>query len=176
MKGPRTKPTTSEAFESFMATGELGAFGELRYAYASKSPSGKTLVLTVWTDSAFNLRDMVADDGKDCPGNDFAEVPRVPNSTRVMSARADGMPYGVNVYKTTDAPKQTLEYFDREMKAQGWFTYDPEMTEAEHKGLGRAYMKNAVVITLGTSVQTEGNFIAVGLAGVAADDKKLGRR
>jgi hypothetical protein len=36
-------------------------------------------------------------------------------------------------------------------------------------------MKNAVVVTLGTSVQTEGNFVAVGLAGVAADDK-LGRR
>ncbi len=175
VKGPKTKPTTGEAFQSFMSTGDLGAFGELRYAYASKGPSGKTLVLTVWTDSAFNLRDMVPEDGQDSPGEDFPEVPRVPNSTRVMAAKADGMPYGVNVYKTADSPSKTFDFFDREMKSKGWFAYDPEMTEAEHKGQGRAYMKDAVVITLGTSVQPEGNFVAVGLAGVPADEK-LGHR
>ncbi|MBX3263056.1 MAG: hypothetical protein KIS78_07240 [Labilithrix sp.] len=175
VKGPKTKPTTGEAFQSFMTTGELGAIGELRYAYASKGPSGKTLVLTVWTDSAFNLRDMVPEDGQDAAGEDFAEVPRVPNATRIMAAKADGMPYGVNVYKTTDAPAKTFEFFDREMKRAGWFAYDPEMTEAEDHGQGRAYMKDAVVVTLGTSVQPEGNFVAVGLAGVAADDK-LGHR
>jgi hypothetical protein len=171
VKGPKTKSTTAAAFESFMTTGELGAFGELRYTYTSKAPSGKTLVLTVWTDSQFNLRDMIGDGDKDVPGEDFAEVPRVPNSIRVISARAAEMPYGVNVYKSTDSPNKTLEYFDVEMKKAGWFTYDPQMTEAEHKGLGRAYMKNAVVVTLGTSRQAEGNFVAVGLAGVAADTK-----
>jgi hypothetical protein len=174
VKGPNTKPTTAEAVASFVSTGELGAFGELRYAYASKAPSGNTLVLTVWTDSTFNLRDMIPEDGHDCAGEDFAEVPRLPSSIRVMSAKAAGMPYGVNVYKTAEAPAKALEYFDREMKSAGWFTYDPEMTETEHKGLGRAYMKNAVVVTLGTSVEPEGTFIAVGLGGVAADDK-LGR-
>lgn len=175
VKGPKTKPTTDEAFQSFMATGDLGAFGELRYAYASKGPSGKTLVLTVWTDSTFNLRDMVPEDGQDSPGEDFPELPRVPNATRIMSAKADGMPYGINVYKTADAPSKTLDFFDREMKSGGWFAYDPEMTEAEHKGQGRAYMKDAVVVTLGISSQSEGNFVAVGLAGVTADDK-LGHR
>lgn len=174
-KGSKSKATTTEAFESFMATGELGAFGELRYAYASKAPSGKTLVLTAWTDSKFNLRDMVPEDGEDAPGEDFAEIPRVPSSIRIMSAKAADMPYGVNVYRTTNSPTKTLEYFDGEMKKAGWFTYDPEMTEEEHKGLGRAYMKNAVVVTLGTSVQPDGNYVAVGLSGVAADDK-LGRR
>jgi hypothetical protein len=175
VKGPRSKSTTKEAFESFMATGELGAFGELRFAYANKGPSGKTLVLTAWTDSAFNLRDMMPEDGQDAPGEDFPEIPRVPSSTRVMSAKAAGTPYAVNVYKTTDAPAKTLEFFDKEMKARGWFTYDPEMNEAEDKGLGRAYMKNAVVLTVGTSKQDDGNFVALGLAGVSADDR-LGRR
>jgi hypothetical protein len=175
VKGTKTKPTTAEAFESFMATGELGAFGELRYAYASKAPSGKTLVLTAWTDSAFNLRDMVPEEGKDAAGEDFAEIPRLPGATRVMSAKAADMPYGVNVYKTADKPSRALEYYDREMKAAGWFTYDPEMNEHEDKGLGRAYMKNAVVLTVGTSVQDDGTYLALGLAGVAADEK-LGRR
>ncbi len=171
VKGPKTKATTKDAFASFMSTGELGAIGELRYAYVSKAPSGKTLVLTVWTDSTFNLRDMIPEEGKDAPGEDFAEVPRLPGSSRVMSARAANMPYGVNVYKTNDAPTKALEFYDREMKAAGWFTYDPEMSEGEDKGLGRAYMKNAVVVTLGTSKLPEGNFIAVGLSGVAPEDR-----
>lgn len=170
VKGSETKSTTGEAFESFMATGELGAFGEFRYAYASQDANGKTLVLTAWTDSKFNLRDMVPDDGEDAPGDDFPEVPRVPSSIRVMSAKAADMPYGVNVYRTTNSPVKTLEYFDQRMKATGWFAYDPEMTEAKHHGLGRAYMKNAVVITVGTSVQSDGNYVAVGLSGVAAND------
>jgi hypothetical protein len=175
VKGPKTKTTMTEAFESFMSTGELGAFGELRFAYASKAPSGSTLVLTVWTDSAFKLRNMISSDGQDSPGEDFPEVPRLPRSTRVMSANAAGKPYGVNVYRTADAPSRALEFFDREMKAGGWLTYDPEMTEEKHKGLGRAYMKNAVVVTVGTRAESDGTYVAVGLSGVAAGDE-LGRR
>lgn len=174
-KGPKTKNTTAEAFQSFMTTGELGAFGELRYAYTSKAPSGKTLVLTVWTDSQFNMRQMIGEEGKDAPGEDFAEVPRVPNAFRVMSAKAADAPYGVNVYRTKDSPQKTFEYYDAEMKKLGWFMYDPEMTVEEHKGLGRSYMKNGVVVTLGTSAQDDGNYVALGLSGVAADEK-IGRR
>lgn len=175
VKGPKTKSTMSEAFEAFMTTGELGAFGELRYAYASRGPSGKTLVLTAWTDSKFNLRDMVPEDGEDAPGEDFAEIPRVPSSVRVMSAKAANMPYGVNVYRTPKSPSETLAFYDAEMTKAGWFMYDPEMTEAEHEAVGRAYMKDAVVVTMGASVQSDGSYIALGLSGVAADDK-LGRR
>lgn len=173
-KGPKTKPTTAEAFESFMSTGYLGAFGELRYAYARKNPSGKTLVLTVWTDSEFNIREMIPEEGQDAPGQDFAEVPRVPNAQRVMSAKADGTPYGINVYKARQPAEQSLAFFDREMKAAGWFTYDPEMTESDDKGLGRAYMKDAVVLTVSTSTQGEENFVALGLAGAGGDDDRLG--
>lgn len=174
VKGAKTKPTTAAAIEALLTTGELGALGELRHAYASKGRDGKTLVLTVWADSTFNFNEMMPADGQDAPGVDFPEIPRLPGSTRVMSANADGTPYGVNVYKTKDAPAKVLEFFDREMRAADWFTYDPEMTEAEHKGLGRAYLKNAVVVTVSTSLDPEGTFVSVGLAGVAKDDV-LGR-
>lgn len=182
-KGPKTKSTSAAAFELFMTTGELGAFGDLRYAYASKNPSGKTLVLTVWTDSTFNLKQMIPSaEGQDAPGEDFAEVPRVPSSQRIMSAKAEGMPYGVNVYRTSDAPGKTLAFFDREMKQRGWFTYDPELTAggpdqgqppSEEHELGRAYMKNAVVLTVATTKQPDGNFVALGLAGVPEERASL---
>lgn len=171
VKGEGTKATTAAAIDSFLSTGTLGAFGELRYAYASKSPSGKTLVLTVWTDATFNLRDMVAEEGHDCPGQDFPEIPRLPSSQRVMSATADGVPYGVNVYKTSATPAAALAHFDRAMHAAGWLTYDPESDDGV---VGHAYMKAGVVLTLGTSIETDGTFVAVGLAGVTADDRQGG--
>jgi hypothetical protein len=179
VKGEKSKPTTGESFNAFFKTGELGAIGDLRYVYTSRNEkSGKTLVLTAWTDSKFNLLEMIGDPDKDCAGNDFPEIPRVPSSVRTISAHAEGTPYGINVYRTTDKPAETLAFFDREMHAKGWFTYDPEMNEKDHGGLGRAYMKDAVVVTLATSVQPEGNFVAVGLAGVSPNDdpRKLGRK
>lgn len=176
VKGPETKATTREALTAFAETGELGALGQMRYVYSKKSKSGKTLVLTAWTEEKFNLFDMMPENGKDVPGDDFAEMPRVPASQRVLSARAEGKPYGVNVYKTSDAPEKTLAFFDVEMKKQGWFTYDPEMSEIKDGGLGRAYLKDGVVVTLGTVHDQEGNFVSVGLSGVTGEDGKLGNR
>jgi len=167
VKGADTKATASEAFRSFAETGELGALGRLRYVYAKATKSGRTHVLTAWTDDRFNLVDMMPEEGKDAPGQDFPELPRVPNSTRALSAYAEGMPYGVNVYKTTDAPGTTLAFYDAQMIARGFHGFDPELTEEKNGGQGRAYVKDGVVLTIGTKVQPEGVFVALGLAGVA---------
>lgn len=168
VRGENTKPSVGEAFQSFMQTGELGALGKLRYVYAKKSEqSGRTLVLTAWTDSKFNFREMMPEDGKDVPGTDFPELPRVPHSVRALSATSEGLPYGVNVYKTTDGPATTLAFYDTEMVKAGWRGYNPEMTEAKHGGQGRTYVKEGVVLTVGTKVGPEGNFVALGLAGVS---------
>jgi hypothetical protein len=179
VKGEKSKPTTGESFNTFFKTGELGAIGDLRYVYTSKNEkTGKTLVLTAWTDSKFNLLEMIGDPDKDCAGNDFPEVPRVPNAIRTISAHAEGTPYGINVYRTTDKPTETIAFYDKAMHEKGWFTYDPELNEKDHSTIGRAYMKDGVVLTGASSVQPVGNFIALGLAGVSAQDdpKKLGRR
>ena len=167
VKGADTKATTAEAFRSFAETGELGALGRLRYVYAKTTRSGRTHVLTAWTDDRFNLVDMMPEDGKDAPGQDFPELPRVPNSTRALSAYAEGMPYGVNVYRTTDSPSKTLAFYDAQMIERGFHGFDPEFTEEKNGGQARAYVKDGVVLTIGTKVQPEGVFVALGLAGVA---------
>ena len=149
-KGANSKQTVEEAFEAFMATGDVGAFGDLRYAYAAKGPSGDTLVITAWTDSKFNLWDLIGEKDQDAPGEDFPEVPRVPNSVRAISARAENTGYAINVYKTTDPSSRTLAFFDKEMKAGGWVTYDPELTAKDDQTEGRAYLRQGVVVTVAT--------------------------
>ncbi|MBX3224953.1 MAG: hypothetical protein KF795_30835 [Labilithrix sp.] len=166
-KGTESKQTIDQAFDAFMLTGEVGAFGDLRYAFASKGADGKTLVITAWTDSQFNLWDMIGDKDQDVPGNDFPEIPRVPNSVRAISAHAEGTGYAINVYKTTEPSARTLAFFDDKMKSTGWVAYDPELTEKTDGTEGRAYLKQGVVVTVATTVEPEGNFVAVGLSGVA---------
>lgn len=166
VRGAETKPTAAEAFKSFTETGDLGALGRLRYVYAKKTRSGRTHVLTAWTEEHFNLVSMMPEEGKDAPGTDFPELPRVPNATRALSAHAEGMPYGVNVYRTTDAPEKVLAFYDEQMVSRGFKGYDPEFTEAEHGGLSHSYLKDGVVLTVGTKKLDEGVFVALGLAGV----------
>lgn len=169
VRGDKTGATVQESFNSFMQTGELGALGKLRYVYAKKTKNGHTHVLTAWTESKFNMAEMMPEEGKDAPGADFPEIPRVPNGVRALSASAEGLPYGVNVYKTSDAPAKTLAFYDQEMVKRGWLGYNPEMKEDEDGGQGRAYVREGVVLTVATKIQPEGNFVALGLAGVAQD-------
>jgi hypothetical protein len=175
VKGPRSKASAKEAFDSFIATGELGAFGEFRYAYASKGRNGETFVLTAWTDSQFNMLKLLGGEhgeNTDVPGEDFGEVPRVPNSVRIIAAHAEGTPYGVNVYRTTDSPSNVLSFYDKDMKARGWFGYDPKISETEPNSQGRAYMKDGVVVTVASTVQDKDHVVALGLSGVSADDRQ----
>lgn len=168
MRGENTKPSTEEAWTSFMQSGELGSLGKARYVYAKRTENERTLVLTAWTESKFNLAEMMPEEGTDVPGRDFSAIPRVPNSFRAFSAHVEGLPYGVNVYKTTDTPAQTLAFYDEKMVKDGWRGVDPEL-DPKKEGYGRNYVREGIVLTLGISQQKQGNFVALGLAGVGAD-------
>lgn len=166
------KPTLTEALDTLFTTGELGALGELRYAFAKRGDSGQTLILTAWTDSKFNIESLLGNGGvSDAPGEDFAEVPRYPRSVRMVSAHAEGTPYGINVYKTPDSPTKVVAFYDEEMHKRGWTAYDPQLKETEARG----YLKNGVVVTLGSSPEEGQNYITLSLSGVSATDK-LGQK
>jgi hypothetical protein len=169
VRSGETKATAEEAFRSFAQTGELGAFGKLRYAYAKRGPTGRTLVLTAWTDETFNVSRLVPKEGVDAPGEDFPEIPRVPNASRAITARAEGTPYALNVYKTTDSSKEVLSFYDREMVGRGFLGFDPELDEAKEGGGGRTYVKDGVVLTVATRLDPAGNFVVLGLAGVTPE-------
>jgi hypothetical protein len=176
VRSAETKATTEEAFKAFAETGDIGAFGKLRYAYAKKTPTGRTLILTAWTDEKFNIGRIMPKPGVDVPGEDFPEIPRVPNSTRALSSRAEGTPYALNIYKTSDSAAKVVGFYDKEMVGRGFQGFDPELDEAKEGGLGRTYVKDGVVVTVATRLDPAGNFVVLGLAGVSADDTLGGKR
>jgi hypothetical protein len=73
LKSGASKPTLKEALDAFARTGDMGALGQLRYAYVKKTAQGNTSVLAAWTREKFDLKEMMPEDG-DAPGQDFAEL------------------------------------------------------------------------------------------------------
>ncbi len=173
-KGDRTRASFTDAVKSFHETGELGALGALRYAYARKTAKGNTLVLTAWTDDRFNVGKLVPEEGKDAAGFDFPEVPRAPDSERVFSTQVDGTPFGLNVYRSPLAPSKVASFYDEKMRANGWGVFDVPMDEKSPDGtpvLGRLYERDGVVLSLASHIEEGASFTALGLAGVGPTDR-----
>jgi hypothetical protein len=170
-----SKPSLTDAVKAFAETGDLGALGAARYVYVRPGSSeGKTVVLTAWTDDKFNILDLMGEEGKDVPGAEFPEIPRVPDSTRVLSARLEGTPFGMNVYRNKEDPKKVAKYFDDALVLQGWTALDPEIEKKEGSEdgpqVGRLYERDNVVLTFASKADPkEGTtFTALGLAGVTS--------
>jgi hypothetical protein len=171
VRSSESKTTVGEAFSTFSDTGELGAIGQLRYAYAKKTKKGNTHVLTGWTTDKFNLKDMLpADDGKDVPGQDFAEIPRLKDAQRILATRVEGTPFGVNAYKTDAPPTEVAKFYDESLIKQGWVAVDAELDKkgepADRAAVGHLYEKDGVVLTMAAHIDTGKTFATLGLAGV----------
>ncbi len=118
----------------FSETGDLAQLGALRYVRArrvSDDAQDKTFVLTVWADSAFNLRQMLPVAGADGGGSDLAGVPRPPGSQRVLSAWEPWQPSGVFVYRVADQSAAALASFYRtELPKNGWTIIEQRPSES----------------------------------------------
>jgi hypothetical protein len=126
-------------FLTFMATGDLEAIGRLRYLYAKATDSGGTHLIRVWTDGPFNLYAMGREKGQDAPGTDPQDVPRPPESSRLLSATVDVAPYAVRVYESQRTAPDVAATYDREMPERGW---KPLVRDGD----ARVYQKNDITV------------------------------
>jgi hypothetical protein len=172
-KTTSSKATFSEAVHTFAQTGELGALGAVRYVYAHTTESGKTVVLTAWTDDQFNLKSFMGDKTKDCAGEDFAGLPRPADSIRVISGRVEDTPFGVNIYRGKASPDEVAKQFDAKLSKEGWQGVDPELETRDpndkHHPVGRMYERDGVVLTLASHLEPDSTFTTLGLAGVTGE-------
>lgn len=178
VKTEHSKAGVGEAFKALAETGELGAVGDLRYVWAKQGESGKTTVLTAWTDDHFNLAELVPAEGKEAHGADLPNLPRPPDSTRLFAAQVEGTPFGLNVYRGKQGPANVISFYDDAMKQRGWMAIDPELDkwrakrgEANTDGaIGRVYEHDGVVLTLAAHLEQADTITTLGLAGVASPD------
>jgi hypothetical protein len=121
---------------AFWNTGDLSQIGDFRYAIARRMASGKTHVLVMWTEGRFNLFDMFPENG-DAPGTDPKNVPRPPESVRLLSGELPGHPYTVRVYESTRSPAAVLGFYDQKLTERG-FSAESVWQESEEDAFATA--------------------------------------
>jgi hypothetical protein len=113
--------------QEVLRTGDLSRWGDLRYAYVTRRPTG-TRILTVATEGRFNLLGMFPSEG-DAPGQDVPGLPRYPGMRRVVSAHEEGQPNGLGMYTVAAPMAAVRDWYRREMGRHGW-----QLAEAPPEG------------------------------------------
>jgi hypothetical protein len=147
--------TSTEVFTriaEFAKTGDLGSLGSVRYVVAKKGENAPAHVVALWTEGSFNVNKMFPEEG-DAPGNDAPGVLRPPSSKRLLTAYAEGAPYGVRVYDSTMAKEAILAEYDKVMPQTGWMTYPNATTAAP---FSRAFSKEGHDIIVTTEPAKDG--------------------
>src|SRR6185369_3716844 len=107
------------ALRRFSRTRDLSSFGHLRYSFAESAAHEPTRVVTLWTDSGLDLTRLFPKTG-DAGGSDSAVVPRPPGGRRVLSASAEGMPFSVRSYESSQSLAATQSFYDAWMSEHGY--------------------------------------------------------
>lgn len=106
-----------ESLGAFAKSQDLGDLGKLRYAYAKKSPSGKTSLTLASTDEHFELAKITT--GGEQTGSD-GRVPRAEGSRRLLTAEVVGTAHGTRFYETSKSPAQVLAHYDQTLQKAGF--------------------------------------------------------
>lgn len=116
---PLTLHELSARLQAFSKTGDLSSVGKLHYVLARREKS-VTSLLAFWTEGTAQLLAMFPKAG-DAPGQDIADVPRPERAVRIFSAREEGMPYAVTMYRSpTESPQALLEWYRGCLAQHGW--------------------------------------------------------
>jgi hypothetical protein len=131
--------------------GDLGAFGELRYAYVKGVRDGeaergradaitKSRVIATWTGPRFRVGG--TDAHGDVFGSDPEAAPRPPEAKRLLSAALIGTPYGMYAYSSARTPGQVLSFYDAELGRARW----TRIVDPSGETSGHAYERDGAQI------------------------------
>lgn len=123
----------AERVAQFSRSGDVSVFGRVRYAYVEQTGDGLSRVSTLWADTALNLGRMFPVSG-DAAGTDSRLIPRPPESVRVLSAAADGMPFLLAQYASRQSSAALSAFYRDQLGSLG---FDAVGTEAG----GAAYLR-----------------------------------
>lgn len=124
--GKELRDDTGENFKkrlkSFSQTSRLGDLGEGKAIAVFAEGENRSVVLTIWLDKDFSLKNLHSEDGTDTPGADEPDVPRYPGSWRLFSLKEKGEAWlsHIMVYENREGASSQSLHFLSQMKANGW--------------------------------------------------------
>lgn len=133
--------------QRFVDTGDLSSFGELRYVRIEQTRTGVFAVM-MWTDGPMDVKQLFPAEG-DAPGMDFTDLPRPPNSRRILSAWEEGQAPALNMYESRLTGPELDSYYRRALAERGWTaTHAPVERQGAH---GLLVMRDGVTVTISNS-------------------------
>lgn len=154
-----TSASILERAQRFLASGDAHEFGELRYVRAEQVGENVFAVM-LWTDGPFKITEMFPAHG-DAPGLDFQDLPRPPQSRRVVSAWEEGQAPALNMYTSAGQSAQTLEaFYRRELPKLGWQFTTPAADSTAKRARGMMVMRDGVTAVIAMDSDSHGNGIA----------------
>jgi hypothetical protein len=99
-------------------TTDLSRLGDMRYVVVEDIGQGSHIV-AAWTHGSFDLGKIFPKEG-DVPGVDISTAPRPAGSRRVLSASADGAPFGLIAYEATGGEEQVTAGVGAALAKAGW--------------------------------------------------------
>jgi len=131
----------AERLARFEKTMNLADVGLLRYAYARTLPSGRTHVLTSWTEHAFDVGALIAGGTEDAPGSDVPGAARPAQSVRLLTAEIEGAPHATRIYESTLPPAALLDGMSKDMEIRGFAAVGLIERQVPH---GRAFSRDGL--------------------------------
>lgn len=153
----------ADALKAFADTGDLGALGKLRYAFAKPDGQGRTHVMTVWTEGRFRV-DQVLSEAEGRIPEDTSIIPRPPESRFIFDARIQETAYAVRVYRSAKSVGEVVSFYDTAMKQKGWDVISPPVPGGET----HAYLKEGVQFLVGATTDKETGATLVSIAEMGA--------
>jgi len=114
-----TLTEVAPAFSLLMRATDPRELGELLYSYAELAPSGRTRIVTLWTRGGLDLAAMFPEHG-DASGDDSRLAPRPPQARRILSASAEGQPFGVRSYESQLSTSAVASFYAEWARKQRW--------------------------------------------------------
>lgn len=100
-------------------TGSLAALGPVRYVYVQRTGAEHSRVTALWSEQGLDPAVSFPSSG-DAPGSDSLLVPRPPDSRRLLSAAAEGVPL-LLLHYASHAPRPLLErFYAEQLRARGF--------------------------------------------------------
>jgi hypothetical protein len=125
--GPQSLSGMAPALSLLLRATDPRELGELLYSYAERGPNGRTRVVTLWTRGGLDLAAMFPAEG-DAAGDDSRLAPRPPEARRILSASAEGQPFGVRSYESERPEREVAAFYAEWAKKQRW---TPVSSDAE---------------------------------------------
>ncbi|MBN1653976.1 MAG: hypothetical protein JXA30_09385 [Deltaproteobacteria bacterium] len=138
----------AERIRRFLTSGDLAYIGQLRYVIVERGQQGTSFV-AFWTEGSANLLKMLPTEN-DAPGLDLPEIPRPPESRRLLSAWEKNLTVALMIYSTSIADSANFKgFYQKHLQQAGWRILFSKRADGRDHRVEIIAEKNGKAVTLG---------------------------